>query len=59
MRANLRMPLDALTQAQAHRRMTLSLQFPHAKPVPDGVPIGWIIVGIVWTLVGLVWSLPK
>lgn len=59
MRANIKMPLDALTQAQTTRRLELAVRYPHAQPQADGVPIGWIVAGILWTFAGLVWALER
>lgn len=59
MRANVKMPLDALTQAQALRKCELAIQYPNPQVVTDRPPVGWIMAGILWTFVAVLWVMAK
>lgn len=62
MRANVKMSQADLLQAQVKRRCDVNWWHTARdtpKPRKEGVPIDWIIVGIIWTVVGLVWALGR
>lgn len=62
MRANMKMSQADLLQAQVRRRCDVNWWHtarPDMPPRHEGMPIGWIIVGVLYTAVIVVWALTR
>lgn len=62
MRANMKMSQADLLQAQVQRRCDVNWWHTARetpKPRKPGMPIGWVIVGVLYTFIVLVWALTR